>query len=181
MISPELQRTLDAFAGMALVRNRRWDYLAANALGRAVYEEMFDGRIDPPNQVRYVFLDERAREFFDDWPRVAHDTARILRSEAGRDPSDTDPADLIAEMTEASAEFREVWSKHDVRLPATGTHRFHHRRVGVLELVVVSAVLRADPALTLLLATAEPGSPSEAALRRLAGTSRAEQTAAEPR
>jgi hypothetical protein len=70
-------------------------------------------------------------------------------------------------MTEASAEFREAWSKHDVRLPATGTHRFHHRRVGVLDLVVVSAVLRADPALTLLLATAETGSPSETALRQL--------------
>jgi hypothetical protein len=70
-------------------------------------------------------------------------------------------------MTEASAEFREAWSKHDVRLPATGTHRFHHRRVGVLDLVVVSAVLRADPALTLLLATAETGSPSDTALRQL--------------
>src|SRR4051812_49900789 len=43
VISPELQRTLDSFSGMALVRNRRWDYLAANALGRAVYEEIFDG------------------------------------------------------------------------------------------------------------------------------------------
>lgn len=167
VLSSELQRTLDAFTGMALVRNRRWDYLAANTLGRAVYEDMFDGQVDPPNQVRYVFLDQRARDFFDDWPRVAHDTARILRSEAGRDPSDTGPADLIEEMTEASAEFREAWSKHDVRLPATGTHRFHHRRVGVLDLVVVSAVLRADPALTLLLATAETGSPSETALRQL--------------
>jgi transcriptional regulator with XRE-family HTH domain len=181
VISPELQRTLDAFTGMALVRNRRWDYLAANALGRAVYEDMFDGRTDPPNQVRYVFLDERARDFFDDWPRVAHDSAQILRSEAGRDPSDTGPAELIEEMTEASAEFRDVWSRHDVRLPATGTHRFNHRRVGLLELVVVSAVLRADPALTLLLATPEPGSASESALRQLAGPPQAEQTAAEPR
>jgi transcriptional regulator with XRE-family HTH domain len=167
VISPELQQTLDAFAGMALVRNRRWDYLAANALGRAVYEDLFDGRTDPPNHVRYVFLDERACGFFDDWPRVAHDTARILRSEAGRDPSDTGPADLIAEMTAASGGFRDVWSKHDVRLPAIGTHRFHHRRAGILDLVVVSAVLRADPALTLLLGTAEPGSPSETALRQL--------------
>jgi len=81
VISPELQRTLDAFSGMALVRNRRWDYLAANALGRAVYEDIFDGRTDPPNQVRYVFLDKRARDFFDDWPRVAHDSAQILCSE----------------------------------------------------------------------------------------------------
>src|SRR3954447_22050034 len=34
-IRPSVQRTLDAFTdGMALVRNRRWDYLATNRLGR---------------------------------------------------------------------------------------------------------------------------------------------------
>jgi len=168
VIRPDLQRTLDAFTGgMALVRNRRWDYLAANALGRAVYEEIFDGRTGEPNQVRYVFLDERARTFFDDWTRVAQDTARILRSETGRDPSDPAPTALVAELSEASEEFPAIWAQHDVRLPAIGTHRFHHARVGTLDLVFVSAALRADPGLTLLLATAEPGSPSEAALRQL--------------
>src|SRR3954454_137414 len=78
VIRPTLQQTLDAFTGgMALVRNRQWDYLVANALGRAVYEEIFDGT-GVPNHVRYVFLDERARKFFDDWELAAQDTARIL-------------------------------------------------------------------------------------------------------
>ena len=168
-IRPSVQRTLDAFTGgMALVRNRRWDYLAANALGRAVYAEIFDGRTGPPNHVRYVFLDDRARDFFDDWPAVAHDTARILRSEAGRDPHDPGPAELIEELSQTSAEFRAIWSQHDVRLPAAGLHRFHHPLVGDLDLVFEAAALRADPGLTLLLATAEQGSPTEAALHRLA-------------
>jgi transcriptional regulator with XRE-family HTH domain len=167
-IRPSVQRTLDAFTGgMALVRNRRWDYLAANALARAVYADIFDGRVGPPNQIRYVFLDDRARDFFDDWPAVAHDTARILRSEAGRDPHDPSTAELIAELSEASAEFRAVWAQHDVRLPAAGRHRFNHPSVGLLELVFEAAELRADPGLTLLLATADPGSTSEAALHRL--------------
>src|SRR3954447_13790411 len=118
-IRPSVQRTLDAFTGgMALVRNRRWDYLAANELGRAVYAEIFDGRTGPPNHVRYMFLDDRARDFFDDWPAVAHDTARILRSEAGRDPHDPGPTQLIEELSQTSAEFRTIWSQHDVRLPA---------------------------------------------------------------
>src|SRR3954463_5044973 len=100
-IRPTVQHTLDAFTGgMALVRNRSWDYLASNALGRAVYEEIFDGRTGPPNHVRYVFLDGRARVFFDDWPAVAHDTARILRSEAGRDRDDPGPDELIEELNE---------------------------------------------------------------------------------
>jgi transcriptional regulator with XRE-family HTH domain len=167
-IRPSVQRALDAFTGgMALVRNRRWDYLAANALGRAVYEEIFDGRTGPPNHVRYVFLDDRARDFFEDWTAVAHDTARILRSEAARDPDDPGPTELIDEMTEASPEFRAVWEQRDVRLPAAGRHRFRHARAGLLDLVFEAAALRADPGLTLLLATADPASPTEAALQRL--------------
>jgi hypothetical protein len=115
-----------------------------------------------------VFLDDRARRFFDDWRAVAHDTARILRSEAGRDPHDAGPTELIDELSQTSAEFRAIWSQHDVRLPAAGLHRFQHALVGELDLVFEAAELRADPGLTLLLATADPGSPSEAGLRRLA-------------
>jgi transcriptional regulator with XRE-family HTH domain len=170
-IRPSVQRTLDAFTGgLALVRNRRWDYLAANALGRAVYTEIFDGRTGPPNHVRYVFLDARARRFFDDWPAVAHDTARILRSEAGRDPHDPGLTDLIEELSRTSAEFQDIWSHHDVRLPAAGLHRFHHPVAGELELVFEAAALRADPGLTLLLATPEPASPTEEALHHLAAS-----------
>jgi hypothetical protein len=116
-----------------------------------------------------VFLDDRARRFFDDWPAVAHDTARILRSEAGRDPHDPGSAELIEELSQTSAEFRAVWSQHDVRLPAAGLHRFHHPLVGELHLDFEAAELRADPGLTLLLATAEAASPTETALRHLAG------------
>jgi transcriptional regulator with XRE-family HTH domain len=168
-IRPSLQRTLDAFTGgMALVRNRRWDYLAANPLGRAVYAEVFDGRTGPPNHVRYVFLDDRARRFFVDWPAVAHDTARLLRSEAGRAALDPGPAELIDELSQRSAEFRAIWAQHDVRLPAAGRHRFRHPLVGDLDLVFEAAALRADPGLTLLLATPDDDSPTESALLRLA-------------
>jgi transcriptional regulator with XRE-family HTH domain len=168
VIRPSVQRTLDAFTeGMALVRNRRWDYLAANALGRAVYAEIFDGQTGAPNHARYVFLDDRARAFFSDWEAVAHDTARILRSEAGREPNDTGPDELIEELSDASAEFRSVWAAHDVRLPSAGRHRFNHPAVGHLDLVFEAAALRADPGLTLLLATGDPGSPTQTALAEL--------------
>lgn len=115
-----------------------------------------------------MFLDDRAKTFFDDWSAVAHDTARILRAEAGRDPGDPGPAALVEEMLEASADFRAVWEQHDVRLPAAGLHRFHHPDVGTLELTFESAALRADPGLTLLLATPAPGSSTAAALDRVA-------------
>jgi transcriptional regulator with XRE-family HTH domain len=172
VIRPSVQHVLDAFTGgLALVRNRRWDYLAANTLGRAVYAEIFDGRTGAPNHARYVFLDGRARAFFSDWNAVARDTARILRSEAGRDPNDTGPDELIEELSDASPEFRSVWAKHDVRLPSAGRHHFNHPIVGHLDLVFEAAALRADPGLTLLLATGDRDSPTETALAELRGTS----------
>jgi transcriptional regulator with XRE-family HTH domain len=170
-IRPSVQRTLDAFTGgMALVRNRSWDYLAANTLGRAVYAEIFDGRTGPPNHVRYVFLDDRSRRFFDNWEAVAHDTARILRIEAGRDPRAARPRELIDELLTVSYEFRTCWARHDVRLPASGRHHFNHPEVGALDLIFEAASLRADPDLTLLLATPEPNSATAAALAQLAVT-----------
>lgn len=170
-IRDSVQRTLDAFTGgMALIRNRSWDYLAANQLARAVYCEIFDGNTGSPNHVRYVFLDERSRRFFDDWDAVAHDTARILRSEAGRDPHDPGPGRLIDEMLNASTDFRTAWDRHDVRLPASGLHHFQHPEVGPLHLVFEAASLRADPGLTLLLATPDPDTATEAALQKLAAS-----------
>lgn len=173
VLRPEIQHLLDAFTGgVGLVRNRRWDYVAANALGRAVYADVFDGTSDPPNHVRYVFLDERARTFFEDWEAVARDTARIVRAEAARAPDDPGPAALIEELTQASPEFRAAWARQDVRLPAAGRHRFHHPQAGLLDLAFEAATLRADPALTLLLATGDPGSPTAAALARLSPAAR---------
>src|SRR5215211_6298219 len=41
LIRPSVQRTLDAFTGgMALVRNRRWDYLAANGRPRGLCRDL---------------------------------------------------------------------------------------------------------------------------------------------
>jgi len=60
-IRPEVRATLDAFTGgPAFVRNGRLDVLAANALGHAVYAEMFEDRATPPNLARFAFLDERS-------------------------------------------------------------------------------------------------------------------------
>ena len=52
--------------------------------------------------------------------------------------------------------------------PPAGRHHFHHPEVGPLDLIFEAASLRADPDLTLLLATAEPNSPTLAALAALA-------------
>jgi hypothetical protein len=55
-----------------------------------------------------------------------------------------------------------------VRFHRSGTKRLQHPLVGDLTLAYESLELPADPSLTLVTYSAEPGSASEAALRELA-------------
>jgi hypothetical protein len=170
-IRPSLQGLLDAIAAPALVRNRRLDYLAANAPGRALLCDMFES--EQPNQGRYVFLDPRARRFHldPDWDAVAGDMAAMLRLESGRSPEDRQLAALIEELLDASADFRLRWESGNVRLSQAGTHKvFLHPVVGELEVTVESMDIHTSSHLTFWAATADPGSPYESALAALSAT-----------
>ena len=90
-----------------------------------------------------------------------------MRAEAGRDPYDRNLSDLIGEISTRSEEFRTRWASHNVRIHATGTKRLHHPVVGDLDLSYESLPLP-DHGQSLLVYVADPGSPSEDALRLLA-------------
>ena len=116
------------------MRNSRVDYLAANALGRALYAPVFESREQPANSARFTFLDPAAHDFYADWERTGHELVAHLRSEAGRNPYDRDLQDLVGELSTRSDEFRVRWAAHNVRFHRTGTKRLHHPVVGELEL-----------------------------------------------
>jgi transcriptional regulator with XRE-family HTH domain len=168
-VRPSVQRVLDAMTGLpAWVRNDRFDFLAANPLGYALYAELIASPAGPPNNARFVFLDPRSREFYLDWQRSADDIVAILRGEAGRSPYDHALTDLIGELSTRSEEFRTRWAAHDVRFHRTGTKKLHHPVVGDLSLTFEAMQLTADPGLTLLTYSAEPETASHDALQLLA-------------
>jgi transcriptional regulator with XRE-family HTH domain len=167
-IRPSIQRIVEAMAGLpAFVRNGRLDILYANPLAAALYSQQFSDPVQPPNSARFAFLDPRARTFYPDWDRAAHDVVAQLRGEAGRNPYDRALSDLIGLLSTRSDEFRLRWASHDVRFHRTGVKRFHHALVGDLTLAYEALELPADAGLTIVTYSAEPGSPSETALREL--------------
>ncbi len=174
-----LQQTLDAISnGPAIVRNGRMDLIAANALGRALYSEMYRDAQRTPNFARYTFLDrQRAENFYPDWNGAADVAVAIMRTEAGRDPHDRDLQDLVGELSTCSDEFRERWAKHNVRLHAAGTKTFGHPVVGNLELTYEALDLNADSGLNLTIYTAAAGSPSEVGLRLLSSWAATQEAA----
>ncbi|HET6944426.1 MAG TPA: helix-turn-helix transcriptional regulator [Gaiellaceae bacterium] len=168
-VRPAVQQMLDAMTTVpAFVRNGRLDILGANQLGRALYSQHFDSPAQPPNTARFVFVDDRSRDFYADWDRVAADVVAILRAEAGRDPYDRDLSDLVGELSTRSELFGTLWATHDVRTHDTGTKRIDHPLVGELNLSFEALQLVADDGLTMFVYTTEPGSKSEQALNLLA-------------
>jgi transcriptional regulator with XRE-family HTH domain len=181
-VRPSVQRVVDAMAGIpAFVRNARFDILYANELAAALYSELYRDPVRPPNSARFAFLDARSRVFFVDWETTAHDIVATLRGEAGRNPFDRALSDLVGELSTRSEDFRIRWASHDVRFHRSGTKSLRHPLVGVLTLAYESPELPADPGLTIVTYSAEPGSASEVALRGLAAwsTTRARLTAAQ--
>ena len=160
-IRPVVQRLLDQIEAPAIVSTVHGDYLAANALGRALYAPVFESPEQPANSGRFTFLDPAAREFYPDWERLATELVAALRSQAGRNPYDRNLQDLIGELSTRSDEFRVRWAAHNVRFHRTGTKRLHHPIVGELELSYETLTLDADDGLRLALYTAEAGSGSQ--------------------
>jgi transcriptional regulator with XRE-family HTH domain len=168
-VRPTVQRVLDSMIGTpAFVLNGRLDILAANELGSALFAPVYADPVRPPNNARFVFLDQQSSDFFRDWDQVANDTVALLRADAGRNPYDRGLSDLIGELSTRSDDFRVRWAAHNVRIHSTGVKLLDHPVVGDLDLPFESFPLAGDPSQSMVTYTAEPGSPSQDALNLLA-------------
>jgi transcriptional regulator with XRE-family HTH domain len=171
-IRPGTQRLLDGMSAIpAIIQNTRMDVIATNSLGRALFSEMFLQPRGPVNFARFLFLDPRGRTAYRDWNDSAEQIVALLRAASGRTPWDAALRELIEELTDRSPEFRELWGAHDVRVHLAGVKLFHHPDVGDLDLFYEAMQLTADPGLQFVGFTAEPGSPSDDALRLLGSLS----------
>ncbi len=183
-VRPTIQRLLDAITETpAMVRNDRHDMLAANEMARALYSPLLADPRRPVNTARFLYLDPAAKDFFTDWDLAADDVAAMLRSEAAKNPYDKALVALIGELSTRSEVFRQRWAAHNVRFHRTGFKRLHHPVVGDLVLNFEAAEFPADPGLTLIVYTAQPGSPTADALSLLASwasTQRQSESVGEP-
>ncbi|WP_158674714.1 helix-turn-helix domain-containing protein [Streptomyces hoynatensis] len=118
------------------------------------------------NLAWFAYLDPRARARYADWETVARGNAHRLRAALAAAPGHPRGTRLLAELSAASAEFREHWAAHEVGGPALGRKTFTFRDHGALTLDYTGYVVPGPDALELVVLTAREGSPAHAALLR---------------
>jgi transcriptional regulator with XRE-family HTH domain len=156
---------LDAMSDVpAVALGRLGDVVGANALGRALFPHLFPENGAPLNHTRYLFLDDRSREFYVDWERDARHVVSALRLLAGRDPSDRALTTLVGELATHSPEFRTWWAGHTVKVHTAGTKAIRHPVVGELTVAFETLTLDSTPDIRIVTYLAEPATASADAL-----------------
>ncbi|MFD6276789.1 helix-turn-helix transcriptional regulator [Streptomyces sp. NPDC060209] len=176
-VRPSVQRIVEGMPGMpAFVQNNRFDVLATNPLGRALYSEMYADPVCGANVARFVFFSPVARRLYVEWERIAKGAVGALRIEAGKNPYDRELSNLIGELSTRSDTFRVMWGAHDVHVFRKGTKRFSHPVVGDLSLEYDSMDLPDDCGLTVTVYSAASTSAADA-LKLLASWSATSEAA----
>ncbi|GAA4965394.1 transcriptional regulator with XRE-family HTH domain [Nonomuraea thailandensis] len=97
----------------------------------------------------------------------ARQTAAQLRAASARYPAERVLGELVNEFAAHSPDFAASWRNHEVRPIPTLRKHLHHPELGALELDCQTLLLPGTD-LRMVIYTARPGSPSAAALARLA-------------
>jgi hypothetical protein len=114
-LDPTIARLIEQLGPVpTLVYDEHWDVVGANAMAR----ELLDYRVanDPQhdNIMWRVFLDERKRASYRDWPSEAQRCVAQFRRSYGRFPEDARFAALLAQLRAGSPEFARWWDDHNV-------------------------------------------------------------------
>jgi transcriptional regulator with XRE-family HTH domain len=167
-VKPYLQRILDLIDAPAIVMTPTHDVLAWNPLAAALMVDFGAVPEAERNFVRLLFTDPRLRSLYPEWEELARAVVSYLRMEAARKPDDPRLARLVGDLSIRDAQFRQWWAGTDVAVKRRGTRRYAHPIVGEITLEWDALTSDAEPDQQLVVYTAEPGSPSEQALRALA-------------
>jgi transcriptional regulator with XRE-family HTH domain len=161
-------RLLSTMSAPALVIGRFLDVLAWNPLAGALLGGFAD-QPEPERNLLFLFLDPRADRTCPDRKATVAELTAMLRSQVAAEPGHPRAEELVAGLTSNSAEFAELWSRHDVRAATRGRMRINHPLVGELLLDWDAYPMPGIPGPVLFVCTAPEGGSDAERLGRLAG------------
>ena len=132
-VTEEHRQLLDALLPLpACVQTSRFDVLAYNRSYRYMINDIERFPEADRNCAVLVFLDPRWRASYLDWDRVSAGVVARLRSSMAAHLDDPEWTSLVRRLRTESAEFRELWSRREVRDTDDEPKCFHNPEVGLL-------------------------------------------------
>ncbi|CAL9497520.1 hypothetical protein SUDANB15_03349 [Streptomyces sp. enrichment culture] len=163
-VPPATAQLLESIGLPAFVTDRTLDVIAVNPLAPALVPSVRVGE----NRLRSFFLDPAERALHADWSRTAAQCVAVFRRRLGSDVDDPRVVRLVGELSLASAEFRKVWARHDVRPVVDKPIRMNHPQVGELSLTLSKLDVDGPDGLMLAAYHAAPGTGDAERLALLA-------------
>ncbi|WP_329578882.1 helix-turn-helix transcriptional regulator [Kitasatospora sp. NBC_01250] len=120
----------------ACITNHRFDVLAWND----GYATLFPGFAALPPERRnnlVVAFDPLFRDLFEDWAHSAEQAVALFRAQAADQLVRPEYAELVGQLSQESAEFRELWQRMDLRIGSPAAQVFRHPALGRIELGAV--------------------------------------------
>lgn len=168
-VSPATLRILDRLQDTpAQVMSALGETLVQTPAARALMGDETAYRGFARSVVYRFFTDDDARAVYpaEDHVSIGRDFTAGARVAYARDGAGSRAAQLVEDLLQRSAEFADLWKRHDVAAGTARTKRIVHPKLGMLD--VHCQILYDTVQLhTLLVFTADPGTPSYAKLAAL--------------
>ncbi|MGI5217855.1 helix-turn-helix transcriptional regulator [Nocardia sp. CA-290969] len=141
----------------AVVLGRHLDLLDWNPMAEALLGSPDSYPPDRLNMLLLMFDDTLTGErSCPDWERQALEYIGMMRAAVATDPTHPRATAIVGELSISSAEFRRLWSRHDIRETVSGTKTFRIPEVGDITLDWDTYPLPGNPGPVMLIFTAEP-------------------------
>lgn len=171
LVSPSLLRVLDRLNDTpALILSALGETLVQNDSARALLGDVSEYSGLERSSVHRWFVrpeTERWRYPEQDRDRAGRALVSILRSAYGSLGPRSRAGEMVGDLLERSAEFREIWERHEVARRFEEHKTLIHPEIGPIELDC-QVLFTEDQSQTLLVLTAPPRSESDSKLRLLA-------------
>jgi transcriptional regulator with XRE-family HTH domain len=133
-VSPEIRAVLDRLDPYpAFVTNARFDLLAYNHGYLAVIGDVDALPVEERNSMWVLFTKQTTSRCFVDRDEAKPRMVAQLRGAMAEYIADPAFKCLVRRLQETSAEFRELWARHEVAEPENARKRILHRDLGLLQ------------------------------------------------
>jgi transcriptional regulator with XRE-family HTH domain len=158
---PALERMVQSLhPHPAYIMGRRWDLLLWNEAAEAVFDLAHIAKPHTRNLIWRAFTTPRLMEN-SNWLFIAQGLAAQFRADYALYPGDSSFEELIHDLQQASREFNQFWSQHDVIELPDCHKQINHPVYGHLEFDYVTLQAGADAALKLIVYTGTPATVSK--------------------